>query len=384
MVLFESLQSNYFEKLGLKLSIKLDNTINVLYHHDKKVTNELINVFNNSSTITYGSLIIDDILIQDLEIKDRNTFFYNNISYLTTQNINNNLTVIKNINKWVKLFNMKLDEKVINDFFDYFNLDDLKDVKVKKINDENKTLIAFLMSILKIPKYVIYQYETNIDLNKIESFLFKHKLDIKIIILTNNLISYKLYNLNDQQYYQNNPIMTFYTKQNVRNFSYKKTKNNFNIFFFIFQKTQFRNKLFFLLSMILATLLLCISFSFNYMNNKPYNYAIVYLLIILTIVLSFFSFTFQIFFKNKENLTNLNIEGFNHVFIVMSTIFVSMITNLLPLLFSTIIIVILKYTTNLMVNVDIINIYIPILVFFTIVLTTTLLSSMKLRIDINK
>lgn len=99
MVLFESLQSNYFEKLGLKLSIKLDNTINVLYHHDKKVTNELINVFNNSSTITYGSLIIDDILIQDLEIKDRNTFFYNNISYLTTQNINNNLTVMKNINK---------------------------------------------------------------------------------------------------------------------------------------------------------------------------------------------------------------------------------------------------------------------------------------------
>lgn len=388
MVQFESIQSKYFEKQNKTLSLDLDRKVNIIYHSDSKVTDEVLNFFNNTNEITYGSFIIDEIIVQDLDVKKRNDFFYSNISLVSFNNvISKNDKLKKTIDQQKKVLMESLSEKDIEDFINEFNLQDKE--KIKDLNQLELFHFNMLLSLIKKPKYIVVDYtiDFELDLNKITNFFENHQINCSLVILTSEITLSKyrdyFYNLEDEMYYQNNPNLTIYTKQDILLTNRKNIKSNLYLSKNIFRKTIHSNIFNFVIFLLASFGFLLLSFVFNKKHNEWYDYTMNYLSLIASAITLFFATHYNIFFKNKRYLLNLTVNGYSHSLIVLNSIINCILFSFLPLIGSIIIFMILFYATDLVEFVNISKLYLPIILYLFLSILISFLSSMKLRININ-
>ena len=96
------------------------------------------------------------------------------------------------------------------------------------MDDKELFLVSLLLSMIKNPKLIItdYKFNFNIDLTLIHEFFNKFMKDTQLVILTNSMNNLQFnnyfYNLEHNEYYQNNPNLTIFSEQTL-NYKNKKT-----------------------------------------------------------------------------------------------------------------------------------------------------------------
>ncbi len=288
-----------------------------------------------------------------------------------------------------KLYTNVISQELINSYINFFHLD--LNQQIKKMDKKDQFLVSLLLSLIKNPKLIItdYKFNFNIDLTLVEEFFNEFMKNTQLVILTNSIDNLQFniffYNLEHVEYYENNPNLTIFTEQPI-NYKNKKTwKQNCEIFMYIFKKVFYKNWWYLLMISFLCMIILTIALVFNFNDNRVYPYIISYGCLIISCFLMFTFSTLPIFFKHNKFLINLNIEGFNHVVIVLFTTILDIIVKILPLALSIIFLLIFYYTLNIVqINVDLNSIYILIISYVGIVMIMSLLSSIQLRVNLNK
>lgn len=87
---------------------------------------------------------------------------------------------------------------------------------------------------------------------------------------------------------------------------------------------------------------------------------------------------YDIFFKRKNFLINLNIYGFNNYFVIFTTIFLLIILSFIPIIIAFGIMIAFYYT-NITDNLNLKLVIYPILIFFGLIVISSFITSIKIN-----
>lgn len=361
MISFESinmLDMNARDKNGLSLSFE-NKSINFIYKDDLHFLNNLYNTIINKNELISGSIIIDDIAINNLNISQRSKYNYNNISIFSNVEslINENVSVRKNIDFVSKVFYNLNKNQFINELLEYSGLDIYYETKVFNLTNFQKILLNIILLSLKSPKLLLINsidtfFSTSIEIEIFGNLLLliNKKSETCILILTNNKYwlktKFKYFDLTKPIFFKKNTNMTLFPKSNFENKDYKKISMKSKLY--LLSNLFSSYKLFYisilLLSVFCFSLNIFISVSINnnanfIMDNNQIKILLIFFqsfgLVFTSIVFS--CFLRKIFHDIKSKLNELQNIGLTHTFVIIIIPLFSVITSISIVILSFII-----------------------------------------------
>ena len=392
MTIFESFPITY-QNTNYRLSLKIDQQFSLIYHQDHNFTKEIINYFNYQRNIHSGSVIIDKITINNLDVAERRNFFANYCNYyLNFLNFNKNLTIHHLLQDFKRIYPHHLSTHEIERYCELTGLQNKLHDKLKNLSELENFYVSFLICLLKYPKVIIIeenaflqQHQETVIKNVLE-ILAQLKIDVNVLWFTNNTTLTKTsycYDLTDNQYFEINNCLTIYTSQNLllsnkKNLVAKMTWFKYLSFHLIKQhRWAIILNLFLGFAVVMAGILLRSQQITKVMDI--FSYVVPWIGIITMIALVIY----PVYFKHNQFLINLNISGFSHISTILNTILFFTILSIIPVLPALLIVLVMYYASDIIDYLAIKHIIYPILCYFLPIIITAFIFSIKLRININ-
>ncbi len=392
MTIFESFPITY-QNVNYRLSLKIDQKFSLIYHNDKNFTKEIINYFNYQKNINSGSVIIDKITINNLDVSERQSFFSNYCNYyLDFLDFNKNLTINHIIKDFKRIFPQHLMPHEMEKLLELTGLQNKLNEKIKNLNELENFYVSIIICLLKYPKVIIIEENEFLKHNQAHvikqliNILDNMNINLNVLWFTNEtslMLADYCFDLTNNQYFEINNCLTIYTSQNLL-FTNKKS--------FMAKMTWFKYLCFHLIKQHLWTIILSLIVGFAVviagilLRSKQITKVMdvfSYLLPWVGIITMISLVVFPVYFKQNQFLINLNISGFSHINTILNTILFVVILSILPILPALLIVLLLYYTSDIINYLAIKHIIYPILCYLLPIILASFIFSIKLRININ-